>query len=354
MPEPLIVVIGASAGGLQALTDLVSNLSDGFAASIFIVVHTKTDGDSLLPQILSRSTSVPVAFAENGSLIRPGTIVIAPPNHHLLLTKHRVVLNKGPKENGFRPAVDPLFRTAAREHGASVMGVILSGALDDGSYGLKVVKDRGGIAVVQDPDEASHPGMPLSAMRVVDTDHILKAGDIGRLISNGQSPDEGGAPMARREEPEPQDPADETNVEEMNQEFGLASGLTCPDCGGALWEILNGDLARYRCHVGHQYSIDALDAEQQQAVEGALWSAVRVLEERADLRRRMAKRADERGMAMVSSGFDESARESETQAGTIRALLFGRESSEADAAPVVIQKAAAKGAKKSKGRRPPR
>ena len=157
MPDPLIVVVGASAGGLQALTDLVSNLKEGFNAAIFIAVHTKTEGNSHLAKILSRSSPVPAVFAEHGARIRPGTITIAPPDHHLLVMKERVILNRGPKENGFRPAVDPLFRTAARAHRRSVMGVILSGALDDGSYGLKTVKEGGGIAVVQDPNEASHP-----------------------------------------------------------------------------------------------------------------------------------------------------------------------------------------------------
>ena len=327
MPEPLIVVIGASAGGLQALTDLVANLSAGFNAAIFVVVHTRTDGHSLLPQILSRSSPVPVVFGEPDARITPGTIVVAPPDHHMLVLKHRIVLNKGPKENGFRPAVDPLFRSAARAHGAAVMGVMLSGALDDGSYGMKTIKDGGGVAVVQDPEEASHPGMPLSAMRVVTADHVLRAADIGRLISRHRSTDEGDTPMARHE-PEPQDPADETTVQEMNNEFGAPSALTCPDCGGALWEIHNGELTRFRCHVGHQYNTESLDAEQQHAVEGALWSAVRVLEERAELRRRMAKRAVERCMAMVSAGFDESARESAAQASTIRALFFNRESPE--------------------------
>ena len=155
--------------------------------------------------------------------------------------------------------------------------------------------------------------------------------------------------MARSNEPEPQDPAEDTNVEEMEKEFGPPSALTCPDCGGALWEIHNGQLTRYRCHVGHQYTTEALDAEQQQVVEAALWSAVRVLEERADLRRRMAKRADERGMAMVSAGFSESAHESETQAGTIRALLFGRETP--DTVPTQVEPPR-KAARRKGSRRP--
>jgi hypothetical protein len=213
MSEPLIVVVGASAGGLQPLTELVSNLDDGFNAAIFIVVHTKTEANSLLAEILSRSAPVPVVFAEHGARIKRGSIVVAPPDHHLLVMKSRIILNTGPKENGFRPAVDPLFRTAARAHGAAVMGVILSGALDDGSYGLRLVKEHGGLAVVQDPNEATHPGMPLSAMRVVSADHVLRAADIGRLISQSRSTAvQGGAEMARREEPEPQDPATSTRA----------------------------------------------------------------------------------------------------------------------------------------------
>jgi two-component system chemotaxis response regulator CheB len=235
-------------------------------------------------------------------------------------------LNRGPKENGFRPAVDPMFRSAARAHGAKVMGIILSGALDDGTYGLKMVKDHGGMAIVQDPDEATHPSMPLSALRIVDADHVLRAADIGLLIAKESSqPTEGVTPMTLREEPEPQDPAEETTVKDMDRTFGPPSGLTCPDCGGALWELQDGQLMRYRCHVGHQFALESLDAGQRQVVEAALWSAVRVLEEHSDLRRRMAKRAFDRGLQAVAEGFSQSADENDRQANTIRALLFGRE-----------------------------
>ncbi|HEX8028146.1 MAG TPA: chemotaxis protein CheB [Vicinamibacterales bacterium] len=349
MPAIKIVVIGASAGGLQPLTEIVDALPIHLDVAIFVVVHTRTEGNSYLPEILSRTTSVPIAFAVHGQRIKGGTIVIAPPNHHLLITKNRMMLSTGPKENGFRPAVDPLFRTAARAHGADVMGIILSGALDDGSYGLKMVKHHGGIAVVQHPDDASHPSMPLSAIRVVDADFVLPASEIGRVIAgHGATADQGDVPMARREEPEPQFPADEVDVQDMQAEFGPASGLTCPDCGGALWEISDAQLTRYRCHVGHQYSAEALDAEQQQVVEGALWSAVRILQEHADLRTRMAERSQARGLEAVAAGFADSARESHRQAHTIRALLLGRALPE----PAEDTPSAPAAATRAKGRRP--
>jgi two-component system chemotaxis response regulator CheB len=325
MSQPDIVVIGASAGGLHALMDIVEQLPADLNKSILIVVHTKTEGESYLAEILGRLTELPVEFARDGAGIQPGRIYIAPPNVHMLVGAHGVRLHQGPRENGFRPAVDPLFRTAARHYGPRVMGVILSGALDDGTYGLKVVKAGGGVAVVQDPDEAAFPSMPLSALRYVEVDHVLPALQIAELITKKHDESTVGEPtMARPKETEPQNPAEETDVEQMVDTFGPPSGLTCPDCGGALWEITNGELVRYRCHVGHQFTTEGLDAEEQDAVENALWSAVRVLEEHAELRSRMATRAEAAGMGAVSSGFSESAGDSRRQADTIRELLFTR------------------------------
>lgn len=325
MPQIDIVAVGASAGGLQALIDIVEELPASMTAAILIVVHTKTEGESFLPEILGRRSEVPVSFAEDGGTIEPGHIYVAPPNVHLLVGANGFRLHQGPRENGFRPAVDPLFRTAARRYGARLMGVILSGALDDGTYGLKVVKDAGGVAVVQDPDEAAFPSMPMSALRYVEVDHVLPAAQIAKLIADGAADSiEGEGSMGRQKEPEPQNPSEKTDVEEMEENFGAPSALTCPDCGGALWEVKNGELTRYRCHVGHQFTTEGLDAEQQDAVENALWSAVRVLEEHAELRNRMATRAQQAGMEAVSSGFSESALDSTRQADTIRELLFSR------------------------------
>jgi two-component system, chemotaxis family, protein-glutamate methylesterase/glutaminase len=251
---------------------------------------------------------------------------VAPPDFHLLVRRDGIELNRGPRENGFRPAVDPLFRTASRIYGSRVIGVVLSGALDDGTYGMKVIQDGGGTTVVQDPNEATVPSMPLNVLRTIDVDHVLRASAIADLIVRAaDSRSQGDVAMARSKEPDPQNLRDETELEEMLEDFGPPSGLTCPDCGGSLWEIEDGKLMRYRCHVGHQFTPDGLDSEQSDAVEGALWSAVRVLEEHADLRRRMARRAKAAGLTVVSSGFEQSADETHRQAHSIRTLLFGRD-----------------------------
>jgi two-component system chemotaxis response regulator CheB len=212
------------------------------------------------------------------------------------------------------------------------MGVILSGALDDGTYGLKVLKDSGGMAVVQDPNEAIFSSMPANAIRFVDVDYVLPAAQIAELIIRSSAVRaegegvraEGKGAMARKKEIEPQNVAEETDVQETEREFGPPSGLTCPDCGGALREIQEARLTRYRCHVGHQFTQEGLDAGEQDKVEEALWSAIRVLEEHADLRRRMARRAELTGMNRVREAFAKSARDSQQQALTIRELLFGR------------------------------
>jgi two-component system chemotaxis response regulator CheB len=352
MAQLKLVVIGASAGGLEALLQIIERLPNALSVPILIVVHTRNESDSLLPKILGRVSRFPVCFAKHRAEIKPAHIYIAPPDFHLLVSPLGLKLSRGPRENGFRPAVDPLFRSAARVYRSSVMGIILSGALDDGSYGLKVLKDSGGIAVVQDPDDASFPSMPANAIRVVDVDHVLPASQIADLIAKlSETLNKGEPAMARKKsqkEPEPQLVSDETDVQDMQKEFGPPSALTCPDCGGALWEIQDGALARYRCHVGHQYSIEGLDAEHQDAVEGALWSAVRVLEEHADLRHRMARRADAGGLKQVSDAFTRSARDSHQQAHTIRELLFGR--AEPSAMPFV-EAESARAAKRSAGRK---
>ena len=319
------VVIGASAGGIEALSTIIRRLPADLCAAVLIVVHTRAEGRSCLDRVLARGSLLPLAFARDDVPVEPGRIYVAPPDLHLTVDNRVMQLVHGPKENGFRPAVDPLFRSAARAFGSHVMGIILSGALDDGTYGLKVIKNAGGIAVVQDPDEAPHPQMALSAMRFVSVDHVLRVTGIASLLVESCKSEHRakGVPVMARREPEPQNPSHETDIKEMEYDFGLPSGLTCPDCGGALWEVRNGELTRYRCHVGHQFTTESLDAQQADAVEGALWSAVRVLEEHADLRKRMAQRAEAADMAHVAAGFSASADASQRQAHTIRQLLFG-------------------------------
>jgi two-component system, chemotaxis family, protein-glutamate methylesterase/glutaminase len=318
-----IVVIGASAGGVQALLEILSDLPRDLRAALLVVVHTPPGRASNLPDVLSRGGNLPASFVRPDQILEPGHVYVAPPDYHMLATHIGATLNHGPKENGFRPAIDPLFRTAARIYGSRAMGVILSGALDDGAYGLKLIMDAGGVAVVQDPKEAMVQSMPLSALQYVDTDHVLTTAGIAQLIIESAGPPLEGSPaMARvKTESEPNG-NEEVTIEEMKQEFGPASALTCPDCGGALWEIVDGQLVRYRCHVGHQYSADGLDNGQRDAVEEALWTAVRVLEEHADLRSRMSRRADMAGMETVSTGFLDSAQAAHRQAQAIRDVLI--------------------------------
>lgn len=319
-----IVVIGASAGGLEALRTIVAALPPDLDAAFFIVVHTRSTNDGQLPRILERRTALRVGFAHDGDPIIPGRIYVAPSDFHLILTQDVVRVLHGPRENGFRPAVDPLFRTAATAFGSRVIGVILSGALDDGTSGLSLVKRAGGIAIVQAPDDATIDGMPRSAIAHVKVDFVAAASEIAGIIAHltRQPAKAGGAPMARGKEREPQLPAEATEVATMNQTYGAPSGLTCPECGGALWEIEDEGVVRYQCHTGHRFAPDSLQTEQREAVDTALWSAVRVLEEHAELKLRMAKRADDGGMTHVSAGFQQGAREAHTQAQQIRAVLF--------------------------------
>ena len=320
-----IVVIGASAGGVQALLEILSKLPRDLRVALLVVVHTPSGRASNLPDILSRGGNLPASFVRRDQILEPGHVYVARPDYHMLVTHTGATLNHGPKENGFRPAIDPLFRTTARIYGARAMGVILSGALDDGAYGLKLITDAGGVAVVQDPKEAMVQSMPLSALQYVGDDRVLTTAGIAKLITeSAEHYDEGSAVMARpKTESEPVQV--ELTIEEMNQEFGPASALTCPDCGGALWEIVDGQLVRYRCHVGHLYSADGLDSGQGDVVEQALWTAVRVLEEHADLRSRMSRRATIAGLDAVSSGFADSAETAHTQAQAIRDVLIANE-----------------------------
>ncbi|HKT79722.1 MAG TPA: chemotaxis protein CheB [Vicinamibacterales bacterium] len=338
MPRRDVVLIGASAGGLEPLLIILDRLPFDLHACLLVVMHTPAEASGALASILDRNTKLAVSVAVDGDRLRHGHVYVAPPDHHLIVDKRSIRIVRGPRENGFRPAIDPLFRTAAREFDGRVVAIILSGALDDGMYGLSVVKQRGGIAIVQDPDEALVSSMPRSAIDHVDVDYIEGSAAIAGLITRLSSEElEGETKMARRKQLEPQLPAEGTEVSTMREMYGAPSALTCPDCGGALWEIEDGRLVRYQCHTGHQFAPDSLQAEQHQKVDSALWNAVRVLEEHAELKLRMARRAESNGLSTVSAGFEDGAREAHHQAQQIRAVLFaadnGGAGSETDRAP---------------------
>lgn len=279
-----IIVVGASAGGLEALRQIVARLPSDLAAAVFIVLHIPPDAPSALASILSRAGVVPAGAARHGEAIEHGRIYIAPPNHHLVVHAGHVALEAGPRENGARPSVDVLFRSAARTYRQRVVGIVLSGTLHDGALGLAAIKMRGGITIVQDPDEALFSGMPESALNATEIDYRMRVANIPkRLVELTQHSLEHGTIVESEHQPvEPTTHAsDEPNGYLSPKLANHASGLTCPECHGSLWEVLDGDSTRYECRVGHTYSPDALLSDQGEAVEAALWSAVNAMQERA-------------------------------------------------------------------------
>jgi len=322
MPTRDLIVVGASAGGVEALCQLMSRLPGDLPAAILVVLHVSSDRPSVLPRILSSAGPLPATHAKSGERPSRGHVYIAPPGYHLLVHDGTLRLSGGPKEGGHRPAIDALFRTAARAAGNRVVGVVLSGSLDDGTAGLVSIKQRGGICVVQDPNEAIIGDMPRHALQNAEIDHCLKIADIASLLLR-LSVEE--VPELKRPPTQLLDREARIALDDGSADVSPAPGdpsqFSCPACGGVLNEIHDGDLLRFRCRVGHAYGPDALRMEQQQALEGALWAALRALEEQAALARRLAVRAREMNLERTASRFDERATSSEQQASLVREAL---------------------------------
>jgi two-component system chemotaxis response regulator CheB len=302
---------------------LASGLPHALPAAIFVAVHTSPDSFGFLPSILSKAGPLPAAFASDGERITLGRFYVAPPDRHLLVANGTVKVTRGPHENGFRPAADPLFRTAARTHGPRVIGIILSGGLNDGTHGLELVKRHGGVAIAQHIDEALVPGMPLTAIQNVKVDHILRVREMPAVITRlvNQTDAGEGKAMTRTNRSRP-DPAEKgTHGLEDEKPDGPLSPFTCPECGGSLWESKADSVVRFSCHVGHSFTAEILVASQDDGVEGALWSALRALEEKAALRRRMAVHARRSHHFPLADNYDKHAEESERQANLVRAVL---------------------------------
>jgi two-component system, chemotaxis family, protein-glutamate methylesterase/glutaminase len=328
-----IIVVGASAGGVEALQGLVSGLPADLPAAVFIVLHMSPDAPSLLPHILNRAARLPVGAAVDNTPITPGHIYVAVPDHHLLIERGRVCLYRGPKENRARPAVDPLFRSAARAYGPRVIGVVLTGALDDGTSGLQAIKARGGLAVVQDPTEALYPGMPRSAREHVAVDYCLPLAEIPALLARlaaTPAPAESTYPVPPNLDVEVQTAELDMDVINNGEVPGTPSVFTCPECHGTLWEIQDGNLLRFRCRVGHAYSAESMLAEHDASLETALWSALRALEESTALAKRMAATAREHNHPLLVTRYEQRAREQEQHAALVRNLLMNGRSAKRD------------------------
>lgn len=286
-----VVAIGASAGGVEALRDLVAALPGDFPAPIVVVLHVPPHGTSALAHILDRSGPLLAEDARDGEALLPGHIYVGSPDAHLLVRDGTVRLARGPTESGHRPAVDPLFRSLAASHGASSIGVVLSGALDDGTVGLAAIKRVGGRTAVQDPEQAAYPSMPLTAAKHVAVDLVAGAVDLARFLDRIVRED---PPRTMRLDPQ-DDPAEAPHDPTDVPSAARVSRFTCPDCHGSLWEYDDEGVVRFRCRTGHGWSTAALLDEQGAVLENALYAALRVLGERIDLAERMLHSAEQRG-----------------------------------------------------------
>jgi two-component system, chemotaxis family, protein-glutamate methylesterase/glutaminase len=293
MPAQRIIVIGASAGGIEALRTLMRELPQNLQAAVFVVVHIGHRA-SVLPLILSDAGVLPAIHPEDGQTIEQGMIYVAPPDQHLLIEDGHVHLSNGPKENRTRPAINPLFRSAALAYGPRVAGVILTGLLDDGVSGLWEIKRRGGIAIVQDPQEAAYPSMPYNAIEHVAVDHILRLAEMPLVLARLSGSD------ARASD------AQETMSTQV-------SDITCPECRGTLWEERRGSLIDYTCRVGHAYSMLGMADHHKDAQEKALWAAAVALEEGASI--------DERLAPQLGPWYNEQAKKKREQAEVLKNML---------------------------------
>jgi two-component system chemotaxis response regulator CheB len=322
-----VVVVGASSGGVEGLITLLSGLPDDLAAAVFVVLHVRPDVPSQLPAILNRVGTLPVAHAVDGEPIRRGRVYIAPPGMQTYLRRGRIGVRRGPQENLHRPAVDPLFRTAAHHYGARVIGIILSGALDDGAAGLAAIKEAGGIAIVQDPDDAAMRDMPMNAIERTRADHIVPIAALPSLLIDLIS-QEAVTDLAPEIPLETLEEAGSGEPFKRSEEMGSPSNVTCPECQGNLWEVRSADGIRFRCRVGHAYTEAAIDAAQSQSVERALWSALKALEERVALMRKLAAQARRRGHEAVAMMFEDRSRTVDNDVRAIHNLIVSSETLE--------------------------
>lgn len=336
-----VVVIGGSAGGIPALMAVAAGLPADFPAAVFVVVHVPPYAVSRLPEILSRAGPLPAGHARDGERIQAGRIYVAPPDRHLLVRDGAVALSRGPRENHSRPAIDPLFRTAARTYGPRVVGVVLSGALYDGSMGLLAVKTRGGLAVVQDPREAAVDSMPRSAMRQVAPDYVLEAAAIPALLAAAVREEvamdarAGGPGMADDEQGMDAVIAEDFAEQARNGRAAELTVYTCPDCGGAIWQDGDGLRPQFRCHVGHRYAPEVLLGLKSEELESALWSGLRLLREKATLTRQLADRTRAAGNPAAAARVAEQAEMDDRHAAAIQQLLEAMPNPADQAATVV-------------------
>jgi two-component system chemotaxis response regulator CheB len=324
LPEQRIVVIGTSAGGIDALLATLPEIPPDFPAPILVVVHIPATAPSLLATILGRHARVRVEEAADRTKWKNGVLYVAAPDQHLTVEDGMIRSTRGPRENRHRPAIDPLFRSAALHFGPRAIAVVLTGSLDDGTGGAVTIKHMGGLVVVQEPSTALFPSMPSSVLEQVEADAIVTLENlVPTLVQlvHGPVPKHRAAPgrdldlEVRMAKLEP---------EALNEEErpGKPSPYSCPDCGGVLWEIADeGHFTRFRCRVGHAFAPETMIAAQGDVLEEALWTAVKTLEETVRLSHRLAIQERERGHDWMAVRFEEKEQEARERAETIRRVL---------------------------------
>ena len=306
------------------MTELVTDIPADLNAAVFIVLHFS--GKSVGELLLERTrviSPLPCLIAKDQEVIKPGHIYIGPPDVHLLIKKGKIVIGHGPTENRFRPSIDVLFRSAAASYGERAIGIVLTGLLNDGTAGMWAIRQSGGHCIVQDPNQAEYPDMPLSVLETMEVDHVLPLAQIGYaiedIISNkiirGVSPPKivvAESALSERAA---------TSIQEIDV-LGELTAYTCPDCGGNLWQMKNGHLVHYRCHIGHSYSEKELGLKQKEDVEGALWVGVRMMEERKFFLMKMATQHIDKGLVKLGTHYRQQAERLETHIINIKDLLF--------------------------------
>lgn len=322
-----IIVIGASAGGVSALKELVKGLPKDFDGSIFIVLHIPSYSESRLPWILSQAGPIPAAHPKDGEVIEPGKIYVAVNDHHLILEDGIIRVKRGPKENRFRPAIDALFRSAAYVYGSRVIGVILSGLLNDGVSGLYTIQEHGGIVIIQNPNDAEQPQLPENTLEYITPDYTDVAENMGPLISE----------LTRTPAPKNNKfTAKQLKLLEMEvviatkgdafemgiMNMGEMTPFVCPECHGALVRLVEGKMIRFRCHTGHAYTASSLLSELSEVVERQLWMTMRGLEEMDMLMSNISDHYKEMGNQKAASVFKRKADESGKRAQLIHDLVL--------------------------------
>jgi len=320
-----IVVIGASAGGLNALVEMVQNLQKGLDIAYCVVLHLSRKGiGDFVVHRLSQVTAMPCSMVVNGAPVKPDHIYIARPNQHLLVKDNHFLLGAGPEENRFRPSIDVLFRSAAAAYSSHAIGIILSGLLDDGTSGMWAIKRSGGTCVVQDPNQAEYPDMPLSVINNMEVDHVATLGEIGALIAEIAKRKKG------RKTAVPKDVIAESKIAEQTavgiddvKKLDVEQSLfACPDCGGGLWEAKNDIIKRYRCHIGHAYTERDLVLKQAESAGATLWVALRMMEERKHLLKKMSIDYSKKGYKSLSANNVEKQDEMGRHINKLKEILF--------------------------------